>query len=473
MPEISMTETISPDYLIVGAGCVGMGFADSLVAETKATIAIVDSYARPGGHWTIAYPFVTLHQPSEAYGVNSRKLGDGKIDQAGLNKGYFELATGDEIVGYYGRVMHSTLLPSGRVSYYPLHKYTNDGQFHSIATGKRYQVGPNTRIVDTSYSKVTVPSMRPPQYEVSDKVTVTTPNGLTTTKRPYSAYTLVGAGKTAFDSCLWMLNQGIDPKNIFWIMPRDSWFLERGYLQPPEATPNPEAQLAKKAEIFMKSATSSEMFERMEEAGYALRIDKNVQPTMMKIGILAKAEMERVRVVQNIIRLGHVIRIDEDKVTLDKGTYTPVPDTLYIDCSAAGFPYRPVVPIFNGRTITVQNIKFAQPSFSSALLALIDSTYDSDEKKNEFCNPIPYCAKPADFVHTFLVYLKNRLKWFEEPKLMAWVERSRLDFSPLGPPPTDPEEAAKHKASIPDQLRALCDKFEEIVRNDTAIASTA
>ncbi|OAG20574.1 hypothetical protein CC77DRAFT_988646 [Alternaria alternata] len=425
-----MTETISPDYLIVGAGCVGMGFADSLVAETKATIAIVDSYARPGGHWTIAYPFVTLHQPSEAYGVNSRKLGDGKIDQAGLNKGYFELATGDEIVGYYGRVMHSTLLPSGRVSYYPLHKYTNDGQFHSIATGKRYQVGPNTRIVDTSYSKVTVPSMRPPQYEVSDKVTVTTPNGLTTTKRPYSAYTLVGAGKTAFDS-------------------------------------------SKKAEIFMKSATSSEMFERMEEAGYALRIDKNVQPTMMKIGILAKAEMERVRVVQNIIRLGHVIRIDEDKVTLDKGTYTPVPDTLYIDCSAAGFPYRPVVPIFNGRTITVQNIKFAQPSFSSALLALIDSTYDSDEKKNELCNPIPYCAKPADFVHTFLVYLKNRLKWFEEPKLMAWVERSRLDFSPLGPPPTDPEEAAKHKASIPDQLRALCDKFEEIVRNDTAIASTA
>jgi hypothetical protein len=42
----------------------------------------------------------------------------------------------------------------------------------------------------------------------------------------------------------------------------------------------------------------------------------------------------------------------------------------------------------------------------------------------------------------------------------------------LGPPPRDPEEAAKHNASIPHQIRAMCDKLEEIVRNDTAIAAT-
>ncbi len=27
----------------------------------------------PGGHWTRAYPFVRLHQPSAYYGVNSRR----------------------------------------------------------------------------------------------------------------------------------------------------------------------------------------------------------------------------------------------------------------------------------------------------------------------------------------------------------------------------------------------------------------
>jgi len=470
MPGINVTETIFPDYLIIGAGCVGMSFADYLVTETKATLAIVDSYARPGGHWTLAYPFVTLHQPSESYGVSSRKLGDGKIDKAGLNKGYFELATGDEIVGYYSRVMHDTFIPSGRVSYYPLHKYISDGEFQSITTGKRFRIGPNTRIVDTSYSKVTVPSMRPPHYEISDKVNITTPNGLTTMKRPYGAYTLVGAGKTAFDSCIWMLNQGIDPKNIHWIMPRDAWLLERGYLQPPEATPNPEEQLAKKGEIFMESTTTQEIFERMEAAGYAVRMDKNVRPTMMKIAILSKAEMELARTVKNIIRLGHVTRIDEDKVTLEKGTYKPVPDTLYIDCSASGFPYRPVVPIFKGSTITVQNVKFGQPAFSAALLALIDTTYDSDEKKNSLCEPVPFCGKPEDFTATFLTGIKNRLKWFEEPKIMAWTEKTRLDFPILGPPPRDPKAAAAHNASVPQQLEALSGKLEKIVRNDTVVA---
>ena len=68
---------IEVDYLIVGAGAAGMAFADSLVTETKSTIAIVDRQHRPGGHWTNAYPFVRLHQPSAFYGVNSRPLGTG------------------------------------------------------------------------------------------------------------------------------------------------------------------------------------------------------------------------------------------------------------------------------------------------------------------------------------------------------------------------------------------------------------
>ena len=148
-----MAEIISPDYLVVGAGAAGMAFVDTLISSNiKATVAIVDSYSRPGGHWTIAYPHVTLHQPSKVYGVDSRKLGDEDIDQIGMNKGFLELATGDEIVAYYSRVMKSTFLPSGRVAYYPLHNYTTEGEFESIATGKRYQVGPNTRIVDATYS---------------------------------------------------------------------------------------------------------------------------------------------------------------------------------------------------------------------------------------------------------------------------------------------------------------------------------
>lgn len=78
------------DYLIVGAGAMGLAFADTLVAESDATVAIVDRYAQPGGHWTVAYPYVRLHQPSAFYGVNSRELGSGSVDQDGWNAGLHE-----------------------------------------------------------------------------------------------------------------------------------------------------------------------------------------------------------------------------------------------------------------------------------------------------------------------------------------------------------------------------------------------
>jgi cation diffusion facilitator CzcD-associated flavoprotein CzcO len=64
---------VTTDYLIVGAGAVGLAFADTLIDEDTAShITIVDRHARPGGHWNDAYSFVALHQPSATYGVNSK-----------------------------------------------------------------------------------------------------------------------------------------------------------------------------------------------------------------------------------------------------------------------------------------------------------------------------------------------------------------------------------------------------------------
>jgi cation diffusion facilitator CzcD-associated flavoprotein CzcO len=82
-----MDKVLNADYLIIGAGAAGMAFADSLVSETDATIAIVDRHHRPGGHWNNAYSFVRLHGPSAFYGVNSHALGSGMKYKTGLNKG--------------------------------------------------------------------------------------------------------------------------------------------------------------------------------------------------------------------------------------------------------------------------------------------------------------------------------------------------------------------------------------------------
>ena len=96
---------IDADYLVVGAGAMGLAFTDTLVAESDATVVVVDRNDRPGGHWTTAYPFVRLHQPSAYYGVNSRNLGSDTIDQTGFNAGFYELASGAEVCAYFDAVM--------------------------------------------------------------------------------------------------------------------------------------------------------------------------------------------------------------------------------------------------------------------------------------------------------------------------------------------------------------------------------
>ena len=105
--------TIEADYLIMGGGASAMAFADSLLTEGNATMVIVDRHHRPGGHWNDAYPFVRLHQPSSSYGVNSAPLGFGAIDEIGLNIGFEELASGQEVLSHYDRVMRQRFLPSG------------------------------------------------------------------------------------------------------------------------------------------------------------------------------------------------------------------------------------------------------------------------------------------------------------------------------------------------------------------------
>lgn len=145
-------ERIETDYLVVGAGATGMAFTDTLVAETDARVVLVDRGHAPGGHWTSAYPFVRLHQPSAYYGVNSRALGSDTIDRVGWNEGLYELATVGEVCAYFDQVMHQDLLPSGQVSYFAMAEYLGEGRFHTLA-GDDYTVDVRRRIVERYLSQ--------------------------------------------------------------------------------------------------------------------------------------------------------------------------------------------------------------------------------------------------------------------------------------------------------------------------------
>ena len=108
-----MKKRLETDYLIVGAGAMGIAFADEIIHGSRdASVILVERRAKPGGHWNDAYPFVTLHQPALFYGVNSETLGAGGKD----------LVSRAQILGYYERVLKK-LEATGRFEFLPLCNY--------------------------------------------------------------------------------------------------------------------------------------------------------------------------------------------------------------------------------------------------------------------------------------------------------------------------------------------------------------
>ncbi|MCW2630220.1 NAD(P)-binding protein [Mycobacterium sp.] len=456
-----MGRTIEADYLVVGAGAMGMAFADTLVSETNATVVVVDRNHQPGGHWTVAYPFVRLHQPSAYYGVNSRDLGSDTIDHSGLNAGYYELASGAEVCAYFDAVMQQQLLPTGRVTYLPMSEYLGDGRVRTLG-GDEIEVSAH-RVV-TTHVDIVVPSMRPPSYDVDPDVDCVPPNELPRIREARDRYVIVGAGKTAMDACLWLLRHGIEPRRLTWIKPRDSWILDRATIQPgPQFAKRVLADFSGQLAAVLQAESLPDLFDRLEAKGSLLRIDTSVDPTMYRCAILSLAELDALRDIDDVVRVGHVQSIEPGRVALAGGTLDLDGSALYIDCTADGLGRREPTAVFSGGHISLQTVRTCQPAFSAAVIAHVEATYPDDATRNAFCNPVPYPHEPTDWLRMMLTFNRNQLQWFSDPDMMAWVDAARLNV--LHHVTAAVSERAREKiiSVLSSQLPAINDKLEKLL----------
>jgi len=422
------TTKLTADYVVVGGGAMGMAFIDDLLTETNATVILVDRHHRPGGHWNDAYPYVRLHQPSAFYGVNSRPLGSGVKDQVGWNAGLYELASGAEVCAYFDQVMAQQFLPSGRVRYFPSCEYEGDGRFVSIPSGREFAATAAKKTVDATYMNVVVPSVRPPPYAVAPGVRCVALNELPRVERPRSGYVIVGAGKTGMDAALWLLANDVDPDRITWIMPRDSWLLDRATIQPAELFGGLLSGVARQTEAIAGASSIEELFDAVEACGQLLRLDENVRPTMYRCATGTQAEFAQLRRIRNVLRQGRVKRLEPEAIVLDQGSVASDPGKLYVDCSADGLARRPVVPVFAGEHLTLQSVRTCQQVFSAAFIAHVEASYADDADKNELCAVVPHPDSDIDFLRTTLGNSLNMLRWSQDAKLIDWVTNARLDI---------------------------------------------
>ncbi len=418
--------TINVDYLIIGGGAVGMAFADSLLTEGTATMAIVDRHHRPGGHWNDAYPFVRLHQPSSSYGVSSRPLGSGMKDEVGHNRGMFELASGQEVLSHFDLVMQQQFLPTGRVHYFPMSDASEDGTVTSLLSGTTTKISAR-KVVDATHSKMNVPSTHTPGFTVSPGVAFIPLNELPRIAHAHNSYVVIGAGKTGMDAIIWLLDNGASPDQICWIMPRDAWLLPRENFQPGrEFFPTNVRGIANQVEAIDGAATVDEVFDRLESSGAVVRIDPAVKPEAYHCAVVSAGELELLRRITNIVRRGRVTSITTDQVVLESGVIPIGPSTLFVDCSAAGIPTLPAKPVFAGNRITLQWIRFCQPTFSASLIGVVEANFTDEAEKNVICRPIAPPTVPRDWLAMMVVELANRQCWPTYPVIASFLERSRL-----------------------------------------------
>jgi hypothetical protein len=427
----SVARVLEADYLVVGAGAMGMAFADAVIDRDGADVVMVDRRHAVGGHWLDAYPFVRLHQASAFYGVASTLLGDGSIQQDGPEAGLHERANAPEICAYYDKVLRQRLLRSGRVSFHPGCEYLGDRQFVSRLSGVRYQVADRARVVDARYLAPEIPARTAPPFEVADGARVIAVNDLVRVEDAPSQYVVVGSGKTATDACIWLLAQGLDPDAICWVRPRDPWMLNRAMVQPDPAIFMGMA--ADIVEIAARAASPDDLFLGMEDAGVMLRIDRTVLPTMAKTPTLATWELEQLRSIENVVRHGHIRQVRRGRLVLEHGEASVADDAVVVHCAAPGLRYPPLVPIWGEQAITLQPIRSGFPCFGAALAGHVEANFDDDAEKNRLCPPSPYSNTTEDWALMQVLGGRASMSFSADPGLKAWADA--VSLNPARTPP--------------------------------------
>lgn len=424
--------TIETDYLVIGAGAMGLAFADTMLSESDADIVIVDRRHMPGGHWNDAYPFVRLHQPSLFYGVASMELGARRIDDSGSNKGFFELASGPEVLSYFDRVMRERLLPSGRVRFLPMHEVEHaanwSARLRGTLTGTDISVRVNKAVVDSTFINTTVPLTHKRKFAVDEGVACIPPNDLPRAAPGRRSFVILGAGKTAMDCAVWLLEKGVDPDAIIWVEPRASWLINRATTQPGlQFFDQSIGGFARQTVAFAEASDIDDLFDRLERFRCVLRIDTARRPEMMHYATICEGELELLRQIRNVVRGARVTRLTRAGFETVAGKVAAPGGALYIDCTATAFDRKPAVPVFAEEKITLGILRAPNPCLSAAIAARVEAQVEDRSEKNRLCVPIELSDTPMEWAASMLGNLKGQYVWSQTPILRDWIAECRLD----------------------------------------------
>lgn len=217
----------------------------------------------------------------------------------------------------------------------------------------------------------------------------------------------------------------------------------------------------------MSSLADSPLWDKLVDAEYMFRLSDDVRPTLFRCATATRKEIEAVRRIRDVIRLGHVQVVGANGMTLDRGEHTLAGEVLYINATANGLARLPGRPVFEPGRITLQPVVFCQQVYSASFIAHIEARFgDDDIAKNELTNPVSHPELESDFLRCYLDNFRSELLWAANSEIVQWRQDARLSGlttrvgTPL--PPAGPARDAALEQFV-GLVTALVGKTEQLL----------
>ena len=220
------------------------------------------------------------------------------------------------------------------------------------------------------------------------------------------------------------------PQDITWIRPRDSWILNRSFFQPGDGVVLTFEGVVRELEAVAECDSIEQVFEHLEECRVMFgSIGPSFQPSMLKGATVSVGELDELRRIENVVRLGHVERIDPGRASRSSmGSIPTSPDHLHVHCASAGLSDNPPRAIFTDDHIVLQPITRVSLSLSAGLIGFVEASGRSTAEKNRLCRPNAWPHTPFDWIRHLLTGMRTEMEWQGAPDVLAWVDGSRLNL---------------------------------------------
>jgi hypothetical protein len=177
---------------------------------------------------------------------------------------------------------------------------------------------------------------------------------------------------------------------------------------------------------------------------------------MAKTPTLGTWELDQLRTVEHVVRLGHLERVNSREMVFADGSVPLAPGSLVVHCAASGLQYPPLVPIWGTDKIRLQTIRVGFPCFCAALAGYVEATRDDDRERNRLCPPNTLPDNPSDWARMQVRGTIAARTYGAEPDIADWANACALNPARIKPSQrNDPAVEAASARLAADAERGL------------------